>query len=302
VRVLRTDSPRVRKALARLRNVPKAAEGKGFNVWLATGVVIADGESKIIVTQDCDVLSFRRENLTRLAFAAAHPKLRYRFCKMYYSRATDRLYGRVSRLFLTPLLQALVRVTGHQPLLDFLQSFRYPLAGECAIEVELARELPLAGGWGLELGMMCEVFRRAEPQQVAQVDGGSDYDHRHQPLGNGESGLFRMSKEVAHALLSQLVEDGLPVCAQFLDALAASFARESAEALRRSRHLALINGLGGNEDDAAAVALFERTLAETATEILGAHMPPELPAWSRVAAGNPRLLEELIDAVAHDNR
>ena len=74
---------------------------------------------------------------------------------MYYSRVTDRLYGRVSRLFLAPLLHALLRVAGHQPLLDFLLSFRYPLAGEVALTRELATTLPASSGWGLEIGSVC---------------------------------------------------------------------------------------------------------------------------------------------------
>ena len=138
-RILWNDSP----GAVAVERVTAVTAGKGFNVWAACGVVITEAQSAVIATQDCDVVSFRRENLARLCFAAVHPELRYDFAKMYYSRVTDRLYGRVSRLFLTPLLQAIVRVTGHQPLLDFLQSFRYPLAGECVITRELAAALPI---------------------------------------------------------------------------------------------------------------------------------------------------------------
>ena len=258
------------------------AVGKGGNVWAAVGVVVAEAQSAVIVTQDCDVASFRRENLARLCYAAVHPELRYDFAKMYYSRATDRLYGRVSRLFLAPLLQALVRTAGHRPLLDYLASFRYPLAGECAMSRELAAALPMHPGWGLEIGLLCESFRRTEPRRVAQVDGGSDYDHRHHPLGDESGGLFRMSRDIALALLPQLAEEGAPIDAPFLAALAASFARESAEAVRRYRHLALINGLAPAPDDAEAAALFARALAEAGREHLTAAAPFTLPAWTEM--------------------
>ena len=126
---------------------------------------------------------------------------------MYYSRVTDRLYGRVSRLFLAPLLHAIVRVAGHQPLVDFLLSFRYPLAGEVALTRELAATLPASSGWGLEIGQLCEVFRRVDPREVCQVDGGAGYDHKHQPAATALAG---MAAEIARELFAQLAAEGLP--------------------------------------------------------------------------------------------
>src|SRR5277367_5154301 len=49
---------------------------------------------------------------------------------------------------------------------DYLTAFRYPLAGECAFPAELARELPLDSGWGLEIGWLCEVHRRLPPAPI----------------------------------------------------------------------------------------------------------------------------------------
>jgi len=297
-RILWNDAPRVVAA----KGVMAAPMGKGFNVWSACGVVIAEAQSQVIATQDCDVVSFRRENLARLCFAAVHPELRYDFAKMYYSRVTDRLYGRVSRLFLTPLLQAIVRVAGHQPLLDFLQSFRYPLAGECVTTRELAAALPVSAGWGLEVGLLCEAFRRADPRRIAQVDGGRHYDHRHQPLGDEHGGLFRMSREIAVTLLAQLGDEGLQFSPSFLEVLGASFERESREALRRSRHLALINDLPFPQDDEQAVAVFKRALSEAGREFfndplgVAAHT---LPAWAGMQKSLPEWAARFLEAVSH---
>jgi glucosyl-3-phosphoglycerate synthase len=296
-RILWNDGPR---AVA-VKGAMAAPMGKGFNVWAACGVVIAEAQSQVIATQDCDVVSFRRENLARLCFAAVHPELRYDFAKMYYSRVTDRLYGRVSRLFLTPLLQAIVRVAGHQPLLDFLQSFRYPLAGECVITRELAAALPFSAGWGLEVGLLCEAFRRAEPRRIAQVDGGRHYDHRHQPLGDERGGLFRMSREIAVTLLAQLCDEGLQFSPSFLEVLQASFERESREALRRSRHLALINGLLVPREDEEAAAVFARALSEAGREFLD-NSPlvaaRTLPAWADAQRTSPDWIARFLEAVA----
>jgi len=112
-----------------------------------------------------------------------------------------------------------------------------------AMTRDVAMSLPVESGWGCEIAMLCEVFRRADPRKICQVDGGRDYDHKHQPLGNAAGGLVKMSKEIAHALFAQLIEEGIPVCGTFTDAVLASYRREAQEALTRFRNLALINAL-----------------------------------------------------------
>ena len=228
------------------------------------------------VTQDCDVASFRREGLARLCLPCVHPRLGFTFARMYYSRVTDRLYGRVSRLFFAPLLQALGRVAGHGPLLDFLLSFRYPLAGESALTLALARELPAAPGWGLETAMLCEVFRHAEPGHLCQVEGEAGYDHRHQPaLAAG--GLVSMCGEIARTLLAQFAAEGCRIDVGFRAALRSAFARESALALRRSEALALMNGLPFNPDEESAIVCgFAGALGEEAP------LARPLPPWSQL--------------------
>jgi glucosyl-3-phosphoglycerate synthase len=243
---------------------PPGLAGKGGNVAAAFAHLVARAGCEVIATQDCDVASFRRVDLARLCYAVAHPQLGYRFAKMYYSRVTDRLYGRVSRLFLAPLLHAVVRVAGHVPLVDFLLSFRYPLAGEVAMTRELASSLPLHAGWGLEIGQLCEVFRHADPREVCQVDGGTGYDHKHQPAATA---LADMAAEIARELLAQLAVEGLATDATFRTTLADAWRREAAHALRRSASLALINGL---PFDPAAEAAIVETFARCLTPPLAA--------------------------------
>jgi glucosyl-3-phosphoglycerate synthase len=243
-----------------LENDATAAEtaGKGRNVRAAFAHLATAGECEIFVTQDCDVASFQRVDLARLCYPVAHPQLGFRFAKMYYSRVTDRLYGRVSRLFLAPLLHAVLRVAGHQPLVDFLGSFRYPLAGEVALTRDLAAALPKGSGWGLEIGQLCEVFRRVDPREVCQVDGGPGYDHKHQPA---ETSLARMAGEIARELFAQLALEGLPNDAAFRAAVAAAYRREATHALRRSASLALINALPFDENvERAIVSVFAARL------------------------------------------
>ena len=224
--------------------LPPALGGKGGNVDAALRHLTGERTCAIIATQDCDVASFRRCDLARLCYAVAEPRIGFAFAKMYYPRVTDRLYGRVSRLFLAPLLHALLRVAGHQPLLDFLLSFRYPLSGEVAMTRETAAALRVAPGYGLEIGQLCEVFRHLDPRTVCQVDGGAGYDHKHQPAATA---LAAMAAEIAAELFRQCATEGLPSDAAFRAAVATAYRCEAGLALHRSASLALINDLPFDE-------------------------------------------------------
>lgn len=233
--------------------------GKGQNVLQAVRLLCKQ-ECDVIVTQDCDVASFRRGDLARLCYPVANPELGFRYAKAYYSRVTDRLYGRVSRLFLTPLLHAVIRVAGHHPLIDFLLSFRYPLAGEIAMTRQIAADLPFSDGWGLEIGQLCEVFRRVDPRDVCQVDGGSGYDHKHQPA---TTALAQMAAQIARELFTQLASEGLPSGPDFQSAVLKAYRREADHALRRSAALARINGLPFDLlDETSIVQVFSEHLRD----------------------------------------
>lgn len=221
----------------------RPAAGKGQNVAAALKLFCEEARCEVIAAQDCDVASFQRKDLARLCYAVARPEFGFRFGKAYYSRATDRLYGRVTRLFLAPLLHAWVRIAGHLPLLSFLLSFRYPLAGEIALTRELAATLPLAPGWTLELSTLCEVFRRVDPREVCQVDGGRGYDHKHQPALEG---LVSMAREIAEELQRQLAVD-YPNTRELRPLIPQSYAREADLAVRRSTALARMNQLPFDE-------------------------------------------------------
>jgi glucosyl-3-phosphoglycerate synthase len=272
--------------------LPGFKPGKGSNVWLATGLALKEHASSYILAADADVTTFRLEMLARLTYALTHPELGFSFAKSYYPRVTNRIYARVTRLFFGPLLQAILRACGHQPLLDFLRSFRYPLAGEFGFSTSLAASLPFDTGWGLEVGMLCDVFRRKDPREVCQVDAGLRYDHKHQPLGNRENGLVKMCREVAQTLFFQLEKEGLTTDPAFFDAVQSSFKREAAEAIRRSAALSKINGLDFDaEEEQMFVNAFHAALKEAAQS--KEPLPPRLPEWNRASMGAFSILDQI---------
>ncbi|MEE8557297.1 MAG: glycosyl transferase, partial [Myxococcota bacterium] len=123
------SGPTVGELLRRLREngLDAGPEGKGRAAWLGIGYALAVGEAEVLAFHDCDVVTYERELLGRLCLPVAHPNLDYEFCKGYYARATSRLHGRVTRLFITPLLRSIQRTLGPLPLVEFLDSFRYLL-------------------------------------------------------------------------------------------------------------------------------------------------------------------------------
>ncbi|MEW5902242.1 MAG: glycosyl transferase, partial [Acidobacteriota bacterium] len=104
-------------------------DGKGRSAWIAYGHILARDESKVIALHDCDIVNYSREMLGRLCYPVSSWNIDYAFCKGYYARVTDRMHGRVTRLFVTPLIRSLAQILGSTPLLAYLDSFRYPLAG-----------------------------------------------------------------------------------------------------------------------------------------------------------------------------
>ncbi|THE64928.1 glycosyl transferase family 2 [Salinadaptatus halalkaliphilus] len=176
--------------------------GKGRDVWLALGPAAAAGE--YVVVHDADARSYEAEHVRRLVAPLA---MGFEFSKGYYARVEgDRLYGRLFRLFYEPLVATLS--TAHDAaILEYLESFRYALAGEFAVTADLARRLRAPRSWGLEVGTLGDAFDHAGFADTAQVDLGR-HVHDHRAVA-GESGLERMSREVAAELLRVCDERGV---------------------------------------------------------------------------------------------
>ncbi|HEY5752877.1 MAG TPA: hypothetical protein VIT21_07005 [Chthoniobacterales bacterium] len=245
LRLLWGDAPRVEELLREI-DVPIDAGGKGLNLWLATGFLLLAGKCKILISHDADIVNYHRRIPALLTLPLAHPAMDYHFAKGYYPRVSERLYGRVTRLFVGPLLRALVRLNGHHPLLDFLEAFRYPLAGEFGVDSNLASQLKFSPGWDLEMGMLCEIHRLLPPGQVAQIDLDMNYEHKHQELISGprkSSGLERLVAEIGTCLLENLRSEGVGLHPGVVSGLPTAYSAAVREMVRRYHHTALVNGL-----------------------------------------------------------
>ena len=307
VRVIWNDGSRIQHILKRLTDnaIDVGLAGKGRGCWTAFGYVLARHQSKVLALHDCDIVSYDRQYLARLCYPIANPNLGYEFAKGYYSRITDRLHGRVTRLFMTPLLRSLQQLVGTHPLLTFLDSFRYPLAGEFAMVSDLAWINRIPGDWGLEVGVLAEVYRNCALRRVCQVDIADAYEHKHQELSadNPDAGLLKMSADITKDLFRNLASDGVILSGSLLKTLRATYLQAAQDAISRYENDAMINSLQ-----------FDRHLERTAVEVFLKGMKlatqsfiedplgvPMISNWSRVVAAVPDVFGLLIDAVESDH-
>ena len=306
VTLLWNEGSRIQTLYRRLREegLDPGADGKGRSTWLAYGYVLATGASRVIAVHDCDIRDYQRELLARLCYPTANPNLHYEFAKGYYARATDRLYGRVTRLFMTPLLRALKAVLGNLPLLEYLDSFRYPLAGECSMTIDQARINRIPADWGLEVGVLTEVYRNCSQKRVCQVELADNYDHKHQELSEQDPtrGLHRMVVDIASSLIRNLASYGVEFDAGFLNTLIAAYVRTAQDAIASYDDDAALNGLDfDRHEEERAVETFTRALRAAGLGFVRDPMgAPQIPNWNRVSSALPDFLEELREAVESD--
>ena len=308
VRILWQDGPRMQKLASLLlkNDVSVGGPGKGSNMWMASGLVLADEQCKIIAVHDCDIMSYDSELLARLVFPLASPSMDYEFCKGYYARVADRLYGRVTRLLVTPLIGALQKILGREvSLLVFLDSFRYPLAGEFSMLTDLARANRIPADWGLEMGVLCEVFRNCTIKRVCQVELADTYEHKHQPLSADDrtKGLMKMSVDIAKALFRNLATEGVVLADATFRTLTVRYLRATQDAVKQYEDDAALNGLPfDRHQELLAVHAFNKAIRIAADEYLLDPLGiPLISNWNRVTSAIPDFFDRLREAVDQDN-
>ena len=305
--ILWNEGPRL-KAIDKLLDgyglAPKEL-GKGRNVWYCLGYALASGRAKAVALHDCDILTYKRDIVAKLFYPVVHPTFNYVFAKGFYYRAADgKLNGRVSRLLVSPLVRALEKVFGPDNYLDFIDSFRYPLAGEFSMIMDVVGSIRIPSDWGLEIGVLSEVNRRYSDERVCQVDIADAYDHKHQDLSqdNPEGGLSKMSTDISKALFRKLAIKGTVFTPETFRTIKASYYRLALDLVDRYHNDAVINGMSMDRNkEENTVELFTRCIMRAGEQFL--NDPTERPFmanWSRVESAIPDVYERLLDAVAKD--
>jgi len=307
VTILHTGGARLKELYRTLEEngVSPGRDGKGRSAWTAYGYVIASGKSSCIALHDCDIQNYSLDLLGRLCYPVASPTLDYVFCKGFYARVTEKMHGRVTRLFVFPLVKALQKMVPN-PFLDFLEGFRYPLAGEFSMTVDVARINRIPWDWGLEVGMLAEVYRNYSAKRICQVDIAENYEHKHQILSSEDpsTGLMKMSIDIAKSLFRTLASEGVVFSDGFFKSLMANYLKLAEDSIVKYESDAAINGLSfDRHDENMTVDAFTRSIMEAARTImenpLGA---PLIPNWNRVISATPGILERLKAVVDEDRK
>ncbi len=327
VKVLWTDSSEMLQLEAHLRehSLGPADRGKGRNVWYCLGATLAADHVQVIAIHDADINTYKRSLLARLIYPIA--RLDYSFAKGYYPRITNdnSMGGRVTRLLVTPLLRALrseltTTENGKEadkdsdtytadPLeyLRFLESFRYPLAGEKAFTAELAADLTIPGHWGMDIGVLSDVYRRCDPSNICQVAVARSYDHKHQDLSSDDpsKGLRRVSLDVTATILNDLNDLGISGlnmdapdggAGQIVVGLVDAYYREAKELLQHYANDAMFNDLNFDvATEAACIDAFAQSINDATRSCPSV---VSSPSWRTVFDQLPDVKQQLTDIVS----
>ncbi len=305
--ILWNDGPWLREIDARLQtqNLAPTQAGKGRNVWYCMGYALALEHIEAIALHDCDILTYERSLAARLFYPVANPAFSFDFCKGYYARINgDKLSGRATRLFVTPLLRALQKVVGDMDYLDFMDSFRYPLSGEFSMSRDFVKLLRIPSDWGLEVGVLSEVYRTLPRNSVCQVDIADRYDHKHQELSEDDAttGLTRMSVEIAKSLYRKLATEGVTLSAEAFRSIKASYYRIALDSTEKYFYDAKLNGLEyDRHGEEGSVEVFAQSIMSAGETYLANPMEsPFIPNWNRVHDAFPDICQQLLRAVQAD--
>jgi glucosyl-3-phosphoglycerate synthase len=176
--------------------------GKGDAMWRA----LPSLEGEVVCFVDGDTVQFGAHFVTGLLgpLVCEPEASEVSFVKAFYRRPLDAGGergeqegggGRVNNLTARPALATFY---------PQLAEVRQPLAGEVAARRELLERLPFVTGYGVEVGMLIDVWRTVGLGGIAQVDL-DEHRHAHQPL----SALAPMARAVMATIAGRLEADEL---------------------------------------------------------------------------------------------
>jgi len=306
--VIWNDGPRLTDLRQTLKNVglDMGEQGKGRNIWTCIGHVISRGKAEVIGFHDCDILTYDRDLLANLFLPLANPNFEFEFCKGYYARvANSKFNGRVVRLLMGPLLASFRATLGASEYLDYMESFRYPLSGEFSVRKCLLSDLRVPFDWGLEVGLLSEVYRNQATNRICQAEICDIYDHKHQSLSseNAGNGLSKMSTDIIKSLFRKLAIQGHTFSNETMRTIKASYYRFALDSIDKYKADAAFNALEIDlNSEEKAVELFAENVMRAGDSFAYEPMAiPFMPTWSRVTSACPDFLYQLRVAIKEDN-
>ena len=307
--ILWNDGPRLKKLDDELRKKDLAPNhfGKGRNVWYCLGMCISRDEARSVALHDCDIKTYDRRLLAKLFYPVENPLFNYEFCKGYYPRIADnKMHGRVARLLVNPLLTAMEKTIGKSDYIDFMKSFKYPLAGEFSFRRNILPELRISSDWGIEIAILSEMQRNYSSNNICQVELADNYDHKHQILSIKDSskGLSKMSIDIIKTLVRKLATQGYSFSKETFRSIKATYYRSALDLIDIYRSDAQMNGLKfDSHNEEKTVELFALNIMKAGESFFENPMDtPFIPTWHRVKSAIPDFLDRFKESVKADNK
>lgn len=295
------DKPGVSALIQRIEDhLPLGIRGKGRAVWTCLGYIIGKGEVSAIAFHDADILTYDRDFLTRLLFPLMY--LRFQFSKGYYIRYDRKLYGRVTRLFYFPLVRTLKDMFGSTEFLDYMGDFRYPLSGEFATYISQARMIQFPSDWGIEVGLLGEIYRLVRESRICQIELTDRYDHKHQTVGSeSEKGLYKMASDIARTFFTHLASNGVSLNTELFRTIRLTYLKHAREMVGIYESLAEMydKRIGFDfHEELKTVEIFAKAIDSGVVDFNDQHFgSPLIPDWKRVESAIDGILPDLVSAV-----
>ncbi len=273
--------------------------GKGWAVWQGIGVAMRSAE--VVALFDADIRTFSPSYPSRMLQPLLDPSHGISYVKAFYSRLsleTNALQGRSTRLFVGPLLTSLEQLVGQGPFLQYLQAFRYPLAGEFAFTKDLGMNLRIPCDWGLEIGLLSEVYKNVRISRIAQVDLGI-FDHKHKEIGaSPNEGLQKMCIEILSSVLRGLMEHQAETLTEGqLSNLEVLYRRVGQDRVKQFGLDSAVNQIPyDRHEEELSVQKFASILKPAVLSFLDSPVTQQLPCWARVLACEEKLQDDLANA------
>ncbi len=171
--------------------------GKGENLWKSLYVL----EGDIIAWVDADIRNIH----PKFVYGTVGPLLEYdhlKYVKAFYERplivgkkTRTSGGGRVTEILARPLLAN---------FFPELSGFLQPLSGEYAGRREILEAVPFRVGYGVEIGLLIDIYEKCGLEGLAQVDMDRRV-HKHQRL----TSLGKMSFAILHTFFTRLRDQDL---------------------------------------------------------------------------------------------
>jgi glucosyl-3-phosphoglycerate synthase len=278
--------------------------GKGKDTWISLGVATLD--SYAVAMHDADIVSYAKILPAKLFYPVVDPDLDFFFNKGYYARIDMEkliMYGRVYRLMLSPLLNTLLEKTNsHSDFLKYMCAFKYPLSGEFCMTSDLALNIRIPGDWGLEVGLLAEVFKNITSKRTCQIDL-EFYEHKHRSFKRDtEGGISKMIKDITKTIFRNLVEiDGFDINEAFLQSIIVQYKRIAQDHIRQYHADALCNRLNYNRhNEECIVEDISRLMLIAGREYIDNPTRMRLPDWKRAISAMPDIRQRLKEAALYD--